>query len=367
MNFRLPDQNLATLISEAAFDPTKWAQVCDGMASLIGGCGSVMFPFGPDQAKLGLPHSDSLEESFEIYVKDEWYKRDLRFSALERCRNHGYVTDADYISYDDTNHSDYYQDFLKPVKLRWFAGLGIGEGADYWIFSIQQSLGKNPFSKSDIRRVFAYRQIINNSAMISRQLGFERIVGAADVMEHHGRAVIVLGFDGRVLHMSASALKQIGKAFQVVQGTIRPRYEKDRLPMERLIASFCNIRILNASSHPIPLSRGPELPPLVVYGIAFPERERQTFSGATAMLVIIDPDADLTISAHLLIDYYDITHAEAKLAISLIKGISIEIHSVENSISPVTARNHLQNLLRKTRTHSKAELVAVLGKIVPQK
>jgi hypothetical protein len=243
MKLRLPDHRLASLISEAAFDSSKWTQVCDGMAELIGGCGSVMFPLGPDLALLDLPHSDSLEESFQRYIKDEWYTRDLRFGSIETCRKRGYVTDADYISYEDVNSSEYYQEFLRPVKLKWFAGLGVGEGSDCWVFSVQQSLDKDPFKNDDIKKLFAYRELLNNSATISRQLGFAKIIGATTIMEHHGRAVVALGVGGRVLHVSSLAQNQIGKAFQIVQGQLRARFEKDRLPLERLITSLCNNQI----------------------------------------------------------------------------------------------------------------------------
>ena len=67
----LPNDELARTISEAAFNPVKWTEVCDGMAKLIGGCGSVIFPTGDDQKRLGLPHSLSIEDSFTRYVDGE--------------------------------------------------------------------------------------------------------------------------------------------------------------------------------------------------------------------------------------------------------------------------------------------------------
>jgi DNA-binding CsgD family transcriptional regulator len=367
MSLNVPDRHLATLISEAAFDASKWIKVCDDISTLVGGCGSVMFPLGPDQAKLGLPHSESLDESFQLYINDEWYARDLRYDSLPSIHKQGYVTDSDCIAYDKIGRSDYYQDFLRPVKLKWFAGLGIGERSNFWVFSVQQSLGKDPFSKSDVQKLVAYREILNSAATISRQLGFAKIIGAADIMEQHGHAVIALGWGGRVVHVSAMAQAYLGKAFQIVQGHLRARHEKDRLPLERMIMSLCNGNILNASIRPIPLSRGQDFAPLVVYGTSLPEREREIFNHATVLLVITDPERELNISADFLMDYHDITRAEAKLAISLVRGATVEKHSLEHAITPVTTRNHMQGLLRKTHTHSKAELVAALAKITPLK
>lgn len=45
MTFDVPDQNLAKLISEAAFDSTKRRSVCVGLAQLVSADGSVIIPF----------------------------------------------------------------------------------------------------------------------------------------------------------------------------------------------------------------------------------------------------------------------------------------------------------------------------------
>jgi DNA-binding CsgD family transcriptional regulator len=365
MSLHVPDQGVSKLIIEAAFDPAKWAGVCNTISTLIGGCGALMFPLGPDQAKMGLPHSESLEESFQHYIKDDWHTRDLRFGAMGAMRKNGFVTDADCIRHEDIDRSNYYQDFLRPNKLKWFAGIGIGSGSDFWVFSVQQALNKEPFLKADIEKILPYRDVLNNAATILKMLGYAKITGAATIMEQHGRAVIALDYDGRVVHLSALAQQYIGKAYQLSQGRLYARHEKDREPLDALIASLSHRKNLKPASRPIPLSHEPDAAPLVVYGTIIPEQERQIFYRATALLMIIDPERQQNISANLLIDYFDITKAEAKLAVSLLHGESVETHSLENAISPVTTRNHLQGLLRKTGSHSKAELIAKLNKITP--
>jgi DNA-binding CsgD family transcriptional regulator len=365
MSLDVPDRSIQKLIVEAAFDPAKWTGVCDSISRAIGGYGSLIFPLGPEHAKMGLPHSASLEESFQHYIKDDWHKRDLRFKSLELMRQRSFATDADCISHDEIAVSPYYQEFLRPNKLKWFAGIGIGSGADFWVLSIQQTLDKDPFAQSDIQKIMSYREVLNNAANISRQLGYARISAAAHIMEQHGRAIIALGFEGRVVHVSTLAQKYLGKAFHVVQGRLNARHDNDRAPFEALIASLCSNNVVNAAGKPIPLQHDPDEAPLVIYGTVLPEQERQIFYRATALLMIVDPNLKQNTSAGLLMDYYDVTKAEAKLAVSLLNGKTVEHHSLQIGISPVTARNHLQGLLRKTGSHSKAELIAKLNKISP--
>jgi DNA-binding CsgD family transcriptional regulator len=365
MSYTFPDQGLVALISEASFDPAKWTTVCQKLSTLVGGYGALMFPLGPELAKMGLPHSETLKESFEHYINDDWHTRDLRFNAIDSMRKRGFATDADCISYSAIAKSDYYQDFLRPNKLKWFAGIGVGEGANFWVLSVQQTIDKEPFNPSDIEKLLSYRNALNDAANISRQLGFAKITSAASVMEQHDRAVIALAFDGRVVHLSTTAQSYVGKAFNITNGRLQARQDRDLEPLESLIASLTNRNIANSRSRPVPLSNGPEKSPLVVYGTLLPEQQRQTFYQATALLIIVDPARDQNISGELMMDYFDITKAEAKLATTLLQGKSVETHSIENAISPVTSRNHLQRLLRKTDSHSKAELIVKLNNIKP--
>lgn len=203
------------------------------------------------------------------------------------------------------------------------------------------------------------------TASISRQVGFAQIKTTNYIMEQHGRAVITLGWGGRVADISTLAGAHVGVAFQIVQGYLRAQSEKDRAPFEQLLKSLCTGRILNGLLGPIRISRGSDRSPLVVYGCALPEHELDIFSTAVAILVIFDPDRKQAVSAEFLMDYYGITRAEARLAISLSNGSSVEKHAMENATSPVTTRNQLQSLLRKTETHNKAELVAAFHRILP--
>jgi DNA-binding CsgD family transcriptional regulator len=359
----VPDEKLATLISEAAFDSSKWINICDRCANLVSAKGSILIPFEMEERLSGTRFSSELEGAVTGYLKDGWYQRDIRENAAGKMLRTGFITDADVIPYADIAHSPYYQEMLRPHGLQWFAAINIQASDTNWALTVQRSGNADPMGMDDVKNLLAYQDMLNTSATIARHLGHAKILGASDILEQHGRAVVALGWGGRVVHVSALAKGYIGHAFQIVQGHLRACFERDRLPLERLLQSLCWGKILNASIRPIPLSRGVDLPPLVIYGTTLPERERDIFQPAAALLVIVDPSRKQIISAELLIDYYGVTSAEAKLAVSLFEGSSLEKHAIKNMIAPVTARNHLQSLLRKTETHSKAELFATLQKI----
>ena len=364
MGSHVPDLKLATLISEAAFDPGKWTDVCDQLAKAIGGTGSVIFPSTASEVVPPLVHSEAVSESYNIYVKDQWFLQDLRFRGLQAMRTCGFTTDSDCIEYDEIGRSPYYQEFLSPCRLRWFVAMGFFAKEQECIVSVQASSARDPFTPGEINTLLGYRNLLTNSATVARQLLYAEIQGASDALERHDRAVLAIGPSGSVTHISPSARALIGDAFQVKHGQLRALVERDIQPLQRLVHSLSSSE--NAT-HPIPVSRLSGKPALVVYGSPMPERERDIFSPAIALLVIIDPARSPVIPVQLLMDYFAITNAEARLAIALYEGLTLEKHALKNSISLVTTRNHLQNLLRKTETHSKAELVSALAKIIPRK
>jgi DNA-binding CsgD family transcriptional regulator len=366
MNHPISNENLSTLISEAAFDPAKWVDVCDGLAQLSGATGAVILPFACERRHFGLPHSPCLEASFERYMHGGWYLRDVRDRGYHAMVSRGYGTDADCIAYDEMSRSDYYEDFLRPVGLRWFVGIGFTVSQQFWVLSVQNALRKEPFTQEQIDLLLPFRGKLENAATLAMHLGNERLRGAADALEMHDRAMIALGEGGRVIYISPSALKYVGSIFKISQNRVQAMVAKESDVLQRLITTLCcNRPVANASHSPVALSRGDGESPVIVYGSAPPARERDIFVPALALLMIVDPARGRRAPVPLIMSYFAVTAAEAKLAAALHTGETLERYVINNAISIVTARNQLQSLLRKTGAHSKAELVATIGKIIP--
>jgi DNA-binding CsgD family transcriptional regulator len=366
MSLELPDPRLARIISEAAFDPAKWIDVCDGMAQLTGGCGAVLLPAQADQRGLGgFPHSVSLDDSARRYLDEEWYKRDSRDAGLPVIRRRGYTTDADSIAFDDIKRSSYYQDFLKPLKLIWFMGIGFKSEENWWTFSIQRALGTEPFPDDEIRKVLSYCGLLTSSATVARQLGFARIRGAVGVLEQHGLCSIALDSNERVVHVSPSAERHLADGLQISGGKLRAARATDAPALARLISVICGKSV--SSHRHVSLPRVSGQLPLVLYGCKLPDAQCDVFQPAVGLLVISDPQRPQHISSALMADYFGLTPAEAGLAVALARGNTAHQYAMDNHISMATARNHLQAVLRKTETHRQGELVAALNKIIPRK
>jgi DNA-binding CsgD family transcriptional regulator len=360
------DDNLARVIAEAAFDPTKWEAVCGRVAEEIGAKASIILPYQQDTVKISAPHSESIRDGFRRYMEDGWYKQDVRARGLPKMKANGYITDKDCITYDEVKTSPYYQDLLRPSGFRWFVGMAFGAKEDSWVITVQANVKRDPFTDEEIRRLLARREQLDSSVAIARELDFQRVQGASEVLEQQGKAAIAFDYNGRILHISPKARVLIGNAIVVSKGEVQAAHDLDKPMFERMLKSALHdMHFSTPMPAPVPVSRLHGLPPLIAHVIRLPERQQGVLQSSTLLLVFIDPEKPQSIPAELLIDYFGITRAEARLAISILNGLSLEQHAKEGAISVTTARNQLQSLQSKTMTHSKAELVALMRRVVP--
>lgn len=117
----------------------------EAVSDLTGGCGPAMFPVrGPLP---NLPHSASMEPSFETYVRDGWIERDERYRLWPALQRRGVATEFDIVTQDEIARHPYYQEFLAPYGLRWCALVLVASGEDQWSLSIQRSIAQGPFAR----------------------------------------------------------------------------------------------------------------------------------------------------------------------------------------------------------------------------
>jgi DNA-binding CsgD family transcriptional regulator len=82
--------------------------------------------------------------------------------------------------------------------------------------------------------------------------------------------------------------------------------------------------------------------------------------GRAAILFLRDPEQELSVDPADLRQLYDLTAAEAELAASLARGLSLEEAAARRGISYETARTQLKSLFQKTGCRKQSQLVALL-------
>lgn len=81
---------------------------------------------------------------------------------------------------------------------------------------------------------------------------------------------------------------------------------------------------------------------------------------AAGLLFITDPDADLRLDTDAVMQLYNLTPAELKVAGELLKGEPLKDVASNLGVGEATVKTHLQNLFAKTQTSRQQQLVRLL-------
>jgi DNA-binding CsgD family transcriptional regulator len=343
--------------AEAALDPSRWNAAMETATAVTGARGATLLPV---RGRLPLmPHSASLGEGFEIYIRDRWFERDERYRGVPAALRRGVMTEFDFITPEEINRSPYYQEFLASQRCRWFAGIIVGAADNLWCLSLQRTIAQGPFPRDEIRQAAALSARLSGVAALARALGFAAVSGAVEAFELSGMALVQLDNTAGVIRLNARAEKLIGHGIGVINR---------RLVAERKEATNALDRALNALLWrqsaallpPIALSRTDRLP-LLAYPISLGSVAENPFADCRALLVLVDPEEDRRQPPEVLLrNVLQMTPAEARLAARLATGESIENTSEILGITKTTARNQLKAVFAKANVHRQAELVSLI-------
>jgi hypothetical protein len=176
-------------LSEAAVDPSRWDAAMEAVAEATGSFGALLLPL---RGRLpNAPKSRSLAASFDTYIRDGWVHR-VRFRVVPTILCRRVATEFDFTTPDKMARHPYFQDFLAPHGLRWFAGVKFGGGDDPWVLSMQRSIAQGPFSPREQQQLAALSVRLSGVAALARALGFARTEAALAAFEVTGSAIVLL-------------------------------------------------------------------------------------------------------------------------------------------------------------------------------
>lgn len=156
---------------------------------------------------------------------------------------------------------------------------------------------------------------------------------------------------GYANHMSR-AVFAAADAIRLVDGRIEFRRGLERERADRWLKQA---RLTNAND-PLALPRSTGRVPYVLYKFSadgLPEEGAEAWQ----LLLLLDPSQSPAIGAEALMQVFELTRTEAKLASALAGGLSLQTFAEKADMAPGTARRHLERIFLKTGVDRQAELV----------
>ena len=176
-----------------------------------------------------------------------------------------------------------------------------------------------------------------------------------------GSGAILFGPGGQVISANAAAGQLFGSGINLVNGQLVAFDRASNVALQEMLQALRSQGTPRVGQR-IAIARRGE-PPLLAHAIPL---DRLNLDGSTAagLVVLVDPQTRREPSEPLLQQVFNLTPAEARLALGLAKGLDLQEISELHGVGVGTLRVQLKSVFAKTHTKRQAQLVVLLAKLV---
>ena len=330
------------------------------VARVTGSFGALLFPIHGHLSDI--PKSASMLPSAEAYFRGGWQERDERWAGLVHLKTNGITTEFDFTSPELMKRSAYYEDFLRPHGLRWFAALCIRSDQEFWSLSLQRTISQGPFQSEDLGQLKSLAQRLHAAADVSRAMGTARIEGAARALEISETPVVFLSRTGDVIlaNQAAEALFLEGD-IRLVGGRLQLRTVAAGTRLDLALKEVLQSRE-HFSSRIVRVPRA-EGRGLLARIVRFEEASQNPMALCQAVVIFNDLDRTRLPMIARWSEVFNLTAAETRLVDALVQGMSLEQAAAAMNLSRETLRSRLKEIFGKTQVSRQAELVALFARL----
>ncbi len=228
--------------------------------------------------------------------------------------------------------------------------------------SVRRPRRDGPFTPEEVRRFDLLVPHIRRSLVLQQRL--EGLAGRArvaeDVLDRFDRAVILLGADGRVVHVNAMA----DQLFESGRLQLRGRRLQSADPGETTALRALIAATLEPGprAHGVKLLAGGTAAPLIASGCRLPDRRPAAFAEpqAVAALFLTPSGGSRDDLGQVLPALFGLSRAEVRLAAALHEGFSLSEIAEQLELSRETLRTQLRSVFDKTGTRRQGTLIRLL-------
>ena len=351
--------SLTDAFTAAAIDPSLWGAAMDAAADATGSFGANLVPLRgprtPDE-----PFCRRLLPAADDMFREGWAARDGREQWVPDVMRHGVATAYLWKTPEEESRHLFFQEFLRPHGLRWFAGVKIGDGDDVWGLALHRTAEQAPYSPAEFKLLAELSPALAGTARLAAAFGFVRIDAMLSAFERSQSPVAMLARNGAVLKHNAAVERLLGDDLKIVGG--------------RLVSwNPGATRALDGVLHQL-LSKLGGVKPVVLPRkvgrpiIAYPSRLTNTpydcFAPAQVLIVFADLEARRQVDMQPLMDAFGLCASEARVTSLLAGGTSIENAAESLGIAVSTARNQIKRVFEKTDTHSQGQLISLVSQLI---
>jgi DNA-binding CsgD family transcriptional regulator len=355
------DQIRSTLdgICEAAIRPELWPAAMAEVSTLFGCIGAILEPEDL-HGYTSLPATRSLENFVAAYLRDGWYKEDIRRERRHKQRRESIILDQDLVTPQEAECLPFYQELLKPHGLGYGASLRFGSHDRGWSLSLQRATAQGPFGADEIALMKDVVPHLQQSGATALTLAMRHDQGIMSGLGSMRSAAALIDRRGEVLSYTPEFARFIGDGLVLRNRRLATELSRQDRKLQALVE--CGLRAVHEAGDCAParlqIMRGGARRPLIAAIMPLRRSAMDVFSAAGALLTVVDPGEPLAVPEDILATDYALTPAEIRLAVRLADGTRLSVVAEALGMSYQTARTHLKQIFSKLDVHKQSEMVA---------
>lgn len=352
-------QQASIHLSDVVADPSRWMDLLGDIARATGSMGAALIPHGGLQGALATAH---LRECLQVYGHEGWPEHDAESHRRARVLNmRGQVALERDLTLPGEREAPFFREFLPRFDGRWWAGIGISSGPDFWSLTLHRAPQEGAFEEQERSILRQLSRRLNEIGDLAHLGGHVALSAVANSFDHMGKAVVAIDATGRLIHANAAARHLFGRSIRLAGGRLMLRDRHAAAEYGRTIDRLRVLREGKTLCAPPIIVRREDACPLVIRMLPVDGAARSPFLAARALLIIEELAPPVRPDWKLLVRAFGLTPAEARLATLLATGEALEDAADTLGITRETARSRLKSIFHKTGTHRQAALVALLA------
>lgn len=355
-------------IYDAALEPRAWAAALDALSRLLDAWCSHYFLWDTNASTTAFSViSEHIPAKDEQAYIDHYGAIDPRRQLLAERGDGNWMLCHEHFDERYVSKSEFYQDFLIPAGGRYVAGVQLAEAHGLAaVLGIMRAPGSLPYGEDERRWLERLLPDLQRASRFQLELFRLRLNGSAvqRTLDALDRAVLVADEDGRLLLANRAGDAWLAQNPVVVcrSGRLsspRPAVE-DKL--RRLLTAATRGLDGARTGGALAMYRTGENKPhqLLILPLRPDANLAENWQRPLALLVLVDPNASISIGLDKLQALFGLTSAEARVAAALADGKSLEEFARSANLSAHTVRAQLKVALEKTGARRQAELVRVV-------
>jgi DNA-binding CsgD family transcriptional regulator len=352
---------------DAVFEPARWPEALQELAESLDATSCVVRAREADDTPLNL---QALESTEHAGFSELWLERiegapDPHIDRSLRLHKPGvsFIVEDEISTPEERATLPYYQEIARPGHREWWAAVCFEANHRAWCLPLYREEKKGPFDPHDARLFLKAASHLSRIISAAEKLLDTSASPSLTALDRLGTAAVLLDRRGCVRRVNERADALLGPNLKVRHGRICAADQTSDSRLQKLVAAIVSSPFGSSiTADPIVIARS-EKPWLLVEAMPITPFGNDVFDVGHALLFFTDLAAPSAPSGTLLGAVFQLTPAEARLAVCLAAGSGISSASAMLGISRETARSQLRAVFAKTDTHRQAELTALLSRL----